>query len=1286
MRDSRSKEDDVLKISTSIFVTNFPEKFSAKDLWEACSQYGKVIDSYIPNRRTKSGMRFGFVRFIKTHDVERLINNLCTIWIGSFKIHANIAKFQRLRFNKNDSQSSKQPQNTLNPKEVRNDSGRNWNSYSYANVVQTGSQHHVVKEDKPAIMYICFSRKRVCIKTKIQENILETLKIIIQGKVFWIRANEAYGWVPDFVEDEESDCHTDEEESDGELQENNKKSRNLATMEGDSDVEEVPNTVFEQTQPQDHQEDPKDNQSDIHSEDPFNLYDILNKKKPSNSGCTSPDENPKYPPGFTPLVSVDTFLKNAGEMNGKKEIHDKGAQKENLSATNSKEVREESVCSGHFKHTEIPRSGGSILQVMDDLVKMNLMSLNIQGLAQKAKKDWVKELCIKNKSFSGQFGSMDAQCGDVIIMGDFNEVRREEERRGSTFNVRGANFFNSFIANAGLEEVPLGGSPFTWSHKSGAKMSKLDRFLISEGLLTTYPGLSAVPLDRYLSDHRPILLREAHVNYGPIKKDKDRSQKKNLKDELAAIDAFLDKGEGTSTTRETRSFVLNSVNDLDKLEAIELAQKAKIKWAIEGDENSKYYHGILNKKRNQLAIRGILADGVWVENPDDVKNEFLSHFSNRFDLPESPRIQLDMDFPNVLSPEQQADLECNVSRDEVKRAVWDCGVDKSPGPDGFTFGFYRRYWSLIENDVVAAVCHFFQHGDFPKGGNPCFISLIPKVHDANMVKDFRPITLIRSVYKIISKILANRLVGTLGNLVNEVQSAFVANRQILDGSFIINELVQWCKRKKKHSMIFKVDFEKAYDSVRWDYMNDVLSKIGSATIKTPFSYLGSTIGGNMSQIKSWEEIIKKVETQLSKWKLKTLSIGGRLTLLKSVLGSIPIYHMSLFKVPKTVLRRLEAIMCRFLHGNDNTSRKPTWLNWNKVLASNQKGGLGVSSFFALNRALIFKWVWRFRSQNSSLWAKVIKSIHGIDGKLDSTAGHHQSLIWVDIVREVHALKRLGIDLADFIRRKVGDGEIYALASCKTDSVASMLSRDLFSQSFRRAPRGGEEQSQLNALLSDIEDVQLANLSDRWIWTLEGSGEFSVASIRRLIDKHLLPDVASKTRWLTEVPIKINIHAWKVKLDGLPSRLNISKRGISIDSILCPSCELAVESSSHTFFQCKIATDLFRLITQWWDVSFVDLSSYEEALGVVTAHWRHSDVVWRHVTPSKSDSSGRMTITIVTTPVNVIGAPVTNMEIGKSSRIDDEVVQDQRQRDDNDLQDESKINPRKKRLILEEERG
>ncbi|GKA18638.1 RNA-directed DNA polymerase, eukaryota [Tanacetum coccineum] len=187
---------------------------------------------------------------------------------------------------------------------------------------------------------------------------------------------------------------------------------------------------------------------------------------------------------------------------------------------------------------------------------------------------------------------------------------------------------------------------------------------------------------------------------------------------------------------------------------------------------------------------------------------------------------IDMDFPTRLSTEQKEDMECNITREEIKRAVWECGTDKSPGPDGFTFGFYRRFWCVIENDVVEAVKTFFQDATFPKGGNASFIALIPKTINANMVKDFRPITLIGSLYKIIAKILAKRLVSVLGNLVSEVQSAFVDNRQILDGPFILNELIHWYKRKNKQSMIFKVDFEKAYDSVRWDFLIDVLKKFG----------------------------------------------------------------------------------------------------------------------------------------------------------------------------------------------------------------------------------------------------------------------------------------------------------------------------------------------------------------------------------------------------------------------------------------------------------------------------
>ncbi|GKE28062.1 RNA-directed DNA polymerase, eukaryota, reverse transcriptase zinc-binding domain protein, partial [Tanacetum coccineum] len=172
------------------------------------------------------------------------------------------------------------------------------------------------------------------------------------------------------------------------------------------------------------------------------------------------------------------------------------------------------------------------------------------------------------------------------------------------------------------------------------------------------------------------------------------------------------------------------------------------------------------------------------------------------------------------------ELEGDVSKEELKKAVWDCGTDKSPGPDGFTFGFFRRFWSIIENDVLEAVNYFLNNGDVPSGCNSSFIVLIPKIPDANLVKDFRPISLIGSIYKIIAKLLANCLVGVLGEIINEVQSAFIVDRQILDGPFILNELLQWCKSKKKQSLIFKVDFEKAFDSIRWDFLDDVLKNFG----------------------------------------------------------------------------------------------------------------------------------------------------------------------------------------------------------------------------------------------------------------------------------------------------------------------------------------------------------------------------------------------------------------------------------------------------------------------------
>nr|GFB27588.1 RNA-directed DNA polymerase, eukaryota [Tanacetum cinerariifolium] len=170
-----------------------------------------------------------------------------------------------------------------------------------------------------------------------------------------------------------------------------------------------------------------------------------------------------------------------------------------------------------------------------------------------------------------------------------------------------------------------------------------------------------------------------------------------------------------SSSKVEMKHLQEELNRLDTEIKSESLQKAKIKWSVEGDENSHFFHRILNKRRKQMSIRGVMKDGVWLDKPDQLKEEFLNHFRDRFSRPVENRVSFDMEFPNSLSRAQKEELESDVTREEIKRAVWDCGVDKSPCPDGFTFGFYRQFWDLVEKDVISAVNYFFKHVEFSSG-------------------------------------------------------------------------------------------------------------------------------------------------------------------------------------------------------------------------------------------------------------------------------------------------------------------------------------------------------------------------------------------------------------------------------------------------------------------------------------------------------------------------------------------------------------------------------------------
>nr|GEY30746.1 hypothetical protein [Tanacetum cinerariifolium] len=159
----------------------------------------------------------------------------------------------------------------------------------------------------------------------------------------------------------------------------------------------------------------------------------------------------------------------------------------------------------------------------------------------------------------------------------------------------------------------------------------------------------------------------------------------------------------------------------------------------------------------------------------------------------------------------------------------------------------------------------------------------------------------------------------------------------------------------------------------------------------------------------------------------------------------------------------------------------------------------------------------------------------------SVGNGESTLLWEDVWRE-------GGKLKDRFP------QVYALEYCKSISVGTKFAQPSFHHSFRRLPRGGVKQTQYGEFVTLMQQVILALISDRWTWTLNSSGEFSIASVRKLIDNKICLEGEQKTNWINCIPTKVNTHAWKVMTNSLATKFNISRGGIDIDSISCVNCD------------------------------------------------------------------------------------------------------------------------------------
>jgi hypothetical protein len=295
--------------------------------------------------------------------------------------------------------------------------------------------------------------------------------------------------------------------------------------------------------------------------------------------------------------------------------------------------------------------------------------------------------------------------------------------------------------------------------------------------------------------------------------------------ELNVIESFLDEDNGDVVLTRREGLNKEFWNQLHLKESL-IKQKSRVKWVKEGDSNSRFFHESIKSRRRRNQWVTLKNGEHWVEGVDEVKSYVKSYFENNFKESWDSRPTLNGIQFQSLSEEDNILLTAPFSCEEVKEVIWNNDGNKCPGPDGFNFNFFKFCWEIIKGDIMDFFYEFHTTAFLPKAITASFLTLVPKKDHPQALSKYRPICLVSSVYKLLSKVLASRLKVVLGKVISKIQSAFLPNRQILDGVLVINDLLDLAKRRKDKCLFFKVDFERAYDTVNWNFVEYMMVRMG----------------------------------------------------------------------------------------------------------------------------------------------------------------------------------------------------------------------------------------------------------------------------------------------------------------------------------------------------------------------------------------------------------------------------------------------------------------------------
>ena len=273
------------------------------------------------------------------------------------------------------------------------------------------------------------------------------------------------------------------------------------------------------------------------------------------------------------------------------------------------------------------------------------------------------------------------------------------------------------------------------------------------------------------------------------------------------------------------------INLLLKKEEKMWRQRSRSIWLKDGDRNTKYFHGCASQRRRRNNIKGVRHhNGNWQENEDQVARVFLEYYRSLFTASDLRNIEETVaPIPQVVTPSMNDSLSREFTSVEVEQAIAQMSPSTTPGPDGMPPILYKKFWHIVGPDTIKGILSCLNSGQLLTSINQTYITLIPKVKSLTRVIEFCPISLCNVLYKILSKVLANRLKPILTHIISETQSAFVPGRLVTDNVLVAFETLHHMHSTKigrGGAMALKLDMSKAYDHVEWAYLQKLMEKMG----------------------------------------------------------------------------------------------------------------------------------------------------------------------------------------------------------------------------------------------------------------------------------------------------------------------------------------------------------------------------------------------------------------------------------------------------------------------------